>query len=114
MAAHAPKVCLPGYSGKHLHRLRFSPFDPRRISSVSTSLRQGHTTQRGLAFGPFMLGSVPWTSNHGYGDELLRSWRMRGHMQSVVVIGAGKIGTTVAGLLASAGYRVSLTDRSQA
>jgi saccharopine dehydrogenase-like NADP-dependent oxidoreductase len=35
-------------------------------------------------------------------------------MQSVVVIGAGKIGATVAGLLASAGYRVSLTDRSQA
>src|SRR5436853_2130262 len=39
---------------------------------------------------------------------------MREHMQSVVVIGAGKIGATVAGLLASAGYRVSLTDRSQA
>src|SRR6195256_1254796 len=38
---------------------------------------------------------------------------MRGHMQSIVVIGAGKIGTTVAGLLASAGYRVTLTDRSQ-
>jgi saccharopine dehydrogenase-like NADP-dependent oxidoreductase len=35
-------------------------------------------------------------------------------MQSVVVIGAGKIGATVAGLLASAGYRVSLTDRWQA
>src|SRR4051812_28761831 len=35
-------------------------------------------------------------------------------MQNVVVIGAGKIGTTVAGLLADAGYRVTLTDRSQA
>jgi saccharopine dehydrogenase-like NADP-dependent oxidoreductase len=35
-------------------------------------------------------------------------------MQNVVVIGAGKIGTTAAGLLADAGYRVTLTDRSQA
>jgi saccharopine dehydrogenase-like NADP-dependent oxidoreductase len=35
-------------------------------------------------------------------------------MQNVVVVGAGKIGTTVAGLLASAGYRVTLADRSQA
>jgi saccharopine dehydrogenase-like NADP-dependent oxidoreductase len=34
--------------------------------------------------------------------------------QDVVVVGAGKIGTTVAGLLASAGYRVTLIDRSQA
>ena len=34
-------------------------------------------------------------------------------MQSVVVIGTGKIGATVGGLLASAGYRVTLTDRSQ-
>ena len=30
-----------------------------------------------------------------------------------MVIGAGKIGTTVASLLASAGYRVTLADRSQ-
>ena len=35
-------------------------------------------------------------------------------MQNVVVIGAGKIGATAAGLLASAGYRVTLTDRSPA
>ena len=35
-------------------------------------------------------------------------------MRDVVVIGAGKIGATVAGLLASHGYRVTLTDRSQA
>src|SRR5688572_23086817 len=34
--------------------------------------------------------------------------------RNVMVIGAGKIGTTVASLLASAGYRVTLTDRSQA
>ena len=34
-------------------------------------------------------------------------------MKEVVVIGAGKIGTTVAGLLASAGdYQVTLADRS--
>ncbi len=35
-------------------------------------------------------------------------------MQNVVVIGAGKIGATAASLLASAGYRVTLTDRSLA
>ena len=34
-------------------------------------------------------------------------------MQDVVVIGAGKIGATVAGLLASTGrYQVTLADRS--
>ena len=33
-------------------------------------------------------------------------------MQDVAVIGAGKIGTTAAGLLASSGYRVTLADRS--
>ena len=33
--------------------------------------------------------------------------------RNVMVIGAGKIGTTVASLLASAGYRVTLADRSQ-
>ena len=35
-------------------------------------------------------------------------------MQNVAVIGAGKIGATAAGLLASAGYRVTLADRSPA
>src|SRR5262249_9687202 len=36
-----------------------------------------------------------------------------GHMKGVVVIGAGKIGATVAGLLASTGdYQVTLADRS--
>jgi saccharopine dehydrogenase-like NADP-dependent oxidoreductase len=35
-------------------------------------------------------------------------------MQNVLVIGAGKIGATVGALLASAGYRVTLTDRSLA
>jgi saccharopine dehydrogenase-like NADP-dependent oxidoreductase len=35
-------------------------------------------------------------------------------MQNVLVIGAGKIGATVGALLASAGYRVTLTDRSDA
>jgi len=33
--------------------------------------------------------------------------------RNVMVIGAGKIDTTVASLLASAGYRVTLADRSQ-
>jgi saccharopine dehydrogenase-like NADP-dependent oxidoreductase len=33
-------------------------------------------------------------------------------MQNVVVIGAGKIGATAASLLASAGYRITLIDRS--
>jgi saccharopine dehydrogenase-like NADP-dependent oxidoreductase len=33
-------------------------------------------------------------------------------MKDVAVIGAGKIGATIAGLLASAGYRVTLADRS--
>ncbi len=35
-------------------------------------------------------------------------------MQNVAVIGAGKIGATAAGLLASAGYKVTLADRSPA
>jgi 2-polyprenyl-6-methoxyphenol hydroxylase-like FAD-dependent oxidoreductase len=36
-----------------------------------------------------------------------------GHMKDVVVIGAGKIGACVAGLLASTGdYQVTLADRS--
>jgi saccharopine dehydrogenase-like NADP-dependent oxidoreductase len=35
-------------------------------------------------------------------------------MRDVVVIGAGKIGATAAGLLASHGYRVTLADRSRA
>jgi saccharopine dehydrogenase-like NADP-dependent oxidoreductase len=36
-----------------------------------------------------------------------------GRMKDIVVIGAGKIGTTIAGLLASTGdYQVTLADRS--
>src|SRR5262245_45691866 len=35
-------------------------------------------------------------------------------MRDVAVVGAGKIGATAAGLLATAGYRVTLADRSPA
>ena len=47
----------------------------------------------------------------------LNKWRIRQEvtMKDIVVVGAGKIGATVAGMLAESGdYRVTIADRSQA